>query len=85
MPLTPNVNPDGGFAVSDTEKVELFKNHLVETFPSHPDIQISEHTDLVNWNLDISLSVSLPTKYFTPNDIKFAIQKYDLKNLLVMI
>lgn len=79
MPLTPIANPDSGFALSDTEKTELFKNHLAETFTPHPDIQIPEHTDLVNRNLDIPLTVTLPAKYFTPNDIKFTIQKYGLK------
>lgn len=79
MPLTPIANFDGGFVLSDTEKAELFKNHLAEIFPPYSNIQISEHTDLVNRNLHIPLLVSLSAKYFTSNDIKFAIQKYDLK------
>lgn len=40
MPLTPVANPNGEFALSDTEKAELFKNHLAETVTPHPDTQI---------------------------------------------
>jgi hypothetical protein len=50
----------------------LFKNHFA----------YSTHIPTYNFSknyLDSPLPVSLPTKYFTSNDVKFAIQKYNLK------
>jgi len=38
-----------------------------------------EHTALVNRFLDSPLPPTLPSKYFTPNDVKNPIQKYSLK------
>jgi hypothetical protein len=58
-PLVPIINPRGGFASTDVEKAELFKEHLTGTFTPHLDIQIPSHTDVLNRLLDIPLPISL--------------------------
>lgn len=78
-PNTPLINPSGGLASTDADKAELLKNHLAKIFTPHSDIQIPQHTALVNRYLDSPLPPTLPSKYFTPNDIKNAIQNYSLK------
>jgi len=78
-PLVPIINPHGGFASTDVEKAELFKEHLTGTFTPHPDIQIPSHTDVVNRLLDTPLPIFPAVKHFSPGDVKFAIQKYSLK------
>ncbi|KAL4085043.1 hypothetical protein QTP88_027881 [Uroleucon formosanum] len=78
-PNTPLINPFGGLTSTDAEKAELLKNHLAKIFTPHSDIQIPQHTALVNRFLDSPLPPTLPSKYFTPNDIKNAIQNYSLK------
>jgi len=77
--LVPIINPNGGFATTDPEKADLFKEHLSETFTPHSDIQIPIHTDIVNRYLDIPLPISPAVKHFSPGDVKFAIQKHSLK------
>lgn len=76
VPITPIINSDVVYVYS---VAELFKSHLAETFTPHPDIQTPDYNDLVNQFLDILLLLSLPVKHCTPNDVKFAIQKYSLK------
>ena len=44
-----------------------------------PPPKHTQHTALVNRFLDSPLPPTLPSKYFTPNDIKNAIQNYSLK------
>jgi len=61
------------------KKVELFKEHLIETFTPHPDVQIPQHIDSVNRFLDIPFPLSPAVKYFSSSDVKFTIQKYSLK------
>jgi len=78
-PNTPLINPSGGLASTDADKAELLKNHLAKIFTPHSDIQIPQHAALVNKFLDSPLPPTLPLKYFTPNDIKNAIQNYSLK------
>ncbi|KAL4083691.1 hypothetical protein QTP88_029007 [Uroleucon formosanum] len=78
-PNTPLINPSGGLASTDADKAELLKNHLAKIFTPHSDIQIPHHTALVNRFLDSPLPPTLPSKSFTPNDIKNAIQNYSLK------
>uniref|UniRef100_A0A2S2P698 Putative RNA-directed DNA polymerase n=1 Tax=Schizaphis graminum TaxID=13262 RepID=A0A2S2P698_SCHGA len=78
-PNTPLINPSGGLASSDADKAELLKNHLAKIFTPHSDIQIPHHTALVNRFLDSPIPPSIPLKYFTPSDIKNAIQNYSLK------
>jgi len=69
----------GGYAFSDADKAELLKSHLAENFSPHTEIQIPQNIELVKQFLDIPLPLCLPTKSFTPNGVKFAIQKYSLK------
>ncbi|KAL4098126.1 hypothetical protein QTP88_022788 [Uroleucon formosanum] len=69
---------DGSFAVSDTEKAELFKNHLFNIFQPHQDI-LPANSNTVLRSLDMPLPPSPPVKYFSPSDIKFAIQKQTLR------
>jgi len=76
---TPIINSDGSFASSDVDKAELLKSHLAETFSPHIEVQNPQNTELVKQFLDSPLPLCLPTKSFTPNDVKFAIQKYNLK------
>jgi hypothetical protein len=78
-PNTPLINPSGVLASTDADKAELLKNHLAKIFTPHSDIQIPHHTALVNRFLDSPLPPTLPSKSFTPNDIKNAIQNYSLK------
>lgn len=78
-PNTPLINPSGGLVSSDADKAELLKNHLAKIFTPHSDIQIPQHTALVNRSLDSTLPPTLPSKYFTPNDVKNTIQNYGLK------
>jgi exonuclease III len=79
VPNTQLIKSDGSFASSDADKAELLKNHLPETFSPYTEIQTPQNTKLVKQYLDSSLPLYLPTKLFTPNDVKYAIQKYSLK------
>jgi len=78
-PNVPIKKSDGSLAISDIEKAELFKEHLANTFQPHADIINVENINLVETFLNTPLPMSLPVKSFTPNDVKFAIQKYSLK------
>lgn len=78
-PNTPLINPSGGLSTSDTDKAELFKNHLAKMFTPDFDIKIFQHITLVNRFLDSSLPPNLPLKHFTLNDVKNALQNYSLK------
>uniref|UniRef100_A0A2H8TKI9 Putative RNA-directed DNA polymerase from transposon X-element n=1 Tax=Melanaphis sacchari TaxID=742174 RepID=A0A2H8TKI9_9HEMI len=79
VPNTPLVKSDGSFATSDADKAELFKIHLADTFSPHTEIQTPQNIEIVKQYLDSPLPLYLPTKSFTPNDVKYAIQKYSLK------
>jgi hypothetical protein len=79
VPNTPLTKSDGSFTSSDADKAELLKSHLSETFSPHTEIQTTQNTKLVKQYLDSPLPLYLPTKSFTPNDVKYAIQKYSLK------
>lgn len=78
-PLVPIKNPHGGFANTDAEKAQLFKDHLTDIFTPHPDIHIPLHTDTVKRFLDVPLPLSPAVKHFSPSEVKFTIQKYSLK------
>ncbi|KAL4141492.1 hypothetical protein QTP88_004122 [Uroleucon formosanum] len=78
-PMVPIKNPHGGFATTDAEKAQLFKDHLTEIFTPHPDIHIPLHTDTVKRFLDVPLPLSPAVKHFSPSEVKFTIQKYSLK------
>ena len=74
--IPPIRKTDGSFASSDLEKAELFKNHLYDTFKPHPEITEQENINTVQMFLDSPLSLTLPVNHFTPNNLKFTIQKY---------
>jgi hypothetical protein len=78
-PFVPIINPHGGFACTDAEKAELFKDHLTEIFTPHSDIQILQHIDSVNRVLTTPLFPTIPVKHFFLNKVKFIIQKHSLK------
>ena len=75
---TPIKKSDGSLAVSDAEKVELFKNHLFNVFQPHQDIPPVNSSAVYSY-LNMPLPPSLPVKHFSPSDIKFAIQKCTLR------
>ncbi|KAL4089046.1 hypothetical protein QTP88_024124 [Uroleucon formosanum] len=76
----PIKNPDGSYVISDSDKAELFKVHLFGIFQPHPDIYSQTNTSVVEDFLNsLPYLPSNPIKHFTPNDIKFAINKYSFK------
>uniref|UniRef100_A0A2S2Q5M2 RNA-directed DNA polymerase from mobile element jockey n=1 Tax=Sipha flava TaxID=143950 RepID=A0A2S2Q5M2_9HEMI len=76
----PIKNPDGSYVTSDADKAELFKVHLSDIFQPHPDIYSQTNTNIVEDFLNSPPYLpSNPIKHFTPNDIKYAINKYSLK------
>jgi len=79
-PNVPIKKKDGSFAISDTDKAELFKLHLSEIFQSHPDIVSPNNINSVEEFLNSPLPVAHPVKHFIPNEVKYAIDKYPHKN-----
>jgi len=77
-PNLPIKKSDGSLASSDSEKADLFKLHLSDTFQPHSDISNDAHMNLVEEFLNFPLPISLPVKPFTPNDVKYTIQKSSL-------
>ncbi|KAL4113853.1 hypothetical protein QTP88_017414 [Uroleucon formosanum] len=78
-PNVPIKNNDSSFAISDAYKAELFKLHLSEIFQPHPDIASPNNINSVEEFLNSPLPVAHPVKHFTPNEVKYAIDKYPLK------
>jgi len=64
--------------VSDTDKAELFKNHLFNVFQPHQYI-LPANSDTILSGLNMPLPLSSPIKHFSPNDTKFAIQNHTLR------
>jgi hypothetical protein len=69
---------DGSFAIIDSNKAEVFKQHLLEIFVSHIDIYFPQNLNSVKEFLIAPLPVSLPVKHFTPSEVKYTINKYSL-------
>ncbi|KAL4136299.1 hypothetical protein QTP88_007847 [Uroleucon formosanum] len=67
---------NGTHASKDSEKVELFKTHLHNTFQPHDNIINFDNINTVNQFLDTPFPLSTPVKHFSPNDVKYIIQKY---------
>ncbi|KAL4105226.1 hypothetical protein QTP88_020488 [Uroleucon formosanum] len=80
-PLSPTYAQatSGSFAISDADKAELFKLHPSEIFQPHPDIASPNNINSVEEFLNSPLSVAHPVKHFTPNEVKYATDKYLLK------
>lgn len=64
--------PTGEWAKTDTEKAELFAQHLYETFQPH-DMHHPSHPDIESF-LESPLPLSLPPKHASPNEIVQLIQ-----------
>jgi len=77
-PSTPLKKSDHTLASSDTDKAEVLKTHLQETFQPHHNIVIPQCIDEVKAGLDLPPTSNNFEKYFTPNEVKQAIQKYSL-------
>jgi hypothetical protein len=70
------IKHDGSLTSSDSEKAELFKIHLSEIFLPHPDIFDPDTILLVNRSLNVPPQSAPLIKPFSPNDLKYQIQKY---------
>jgi hypothetical protein len=69
---------DGNYASSDSEKAELFKNHIFNVFQPNQDVS-KTNTNTVLKYLDLPFPNTPPVNHFSPSDIKFTIQKYCLE------
>lgn len=67
---------NGTYASKDSDKAELFKTYLYNTFQPHENIINYNNINSVNQFLDTPLPLSTPVKHFSPNDVKYIIQKY---------
>lgn len=65
-------------AVTDSDKTEVFKQHLSDIFVPHSDIYSPHNLNCVEEFLNAPLPVCLPVKHFTPNKVKYTIDKYPL-------
>lgn len=69
------------FAISDTNKSELFKNYLSDIFKPHSDIYSPDNINSVKEFLNPPQPVSYPIKHFTPNEVKYVVNKYPLNKI----
>jgi len=76
----PLIKHDCSLTSSDSEKAELFKLHLYYDILPHTDIFDPDTMLLVNRSLNVPPQSSLPIKAFSPNDLKYQIQKYPKNN-----
>ena len=75
----PLKNPDGSWAINDSEKAELFQNHLTEVFKPHINIENqSISNDVTNYLLS-PLQMSLPPKAFSPAEVEHCISTFPPK------
>jgi hypothetical protein len=63
-------------AITDSDKAEVFKQHLSDIFVLHSDIYSSHNINTVEEFLNAPLPVCFPVKHFTPNEVKYIIDKY---------
>ena len=66
---------DNSWAVSDTEKANLFGQHLSQTFTPHDITLNPTQSQIVTHSLESALPVSLPAKHTSPGEIEFIIKK----------
>lgn len=73
--VPPLKNPNNTLAITDSEKANLFGNHLSEIFQPHSDTNynIKTHINNVQTFLNSPLPMSLPAKPITPQEIKYYI------------
>lgn len=63
-------------AITDLDKAEAFKQHLSDIFVPHSDIYSPQNINTVEEFLNAPLPVYSPVKHFTPNEVKYTIDKY---------
>ncbi|KAL4089526.1 hypothetical protein QTP88_024547 [Uroleucon formosanum] len=68
---------DGSLAINDKEKAETHRQHLSEVFTPN-NFTIPSIENKIYDFLDSPLPMTLPPKPFTPNGIKYHIQKFPL-------
>jgi hypothetical protein len=73
--LPPLRDPDNTFAISNTDKANIFTPHLAENFSPHPDITILKHTNHIKQLLDTTLLMAFPTKHSSLSELLFIINK----------
>jgi hypothetical protein len=71
----PLKNPDGTWAINDSEKAELFQNYLTEVFKPYTNI---ENQFILNFLLS-PLQMSLPPKAYSPIEVKHCISNFPKK------
>ena len=69
---------DGTWAINDSEKSEIFRQHLSSVFQPNANPLPPFNEDEVTQFLSIPLPVSLPPKCFSPNEVKTLIHKFPL-------
>jgi len=62
-------------AVFDTEKANLFGQHLSQTFTPHDITLNPTQSQIFTHSLESALPVSLPAKHTSPGEIEFIIKK----------
>ncbi|KAL4104678.1 hypothetical protein QTP88_019960 [Uroleucon formosanum] len=67
-------------AITDLDKAEAFKQHLSEIFVPHSDIYSPQNVNTVEEFLNAPLPTCSPVKHFTPNELKYTIDKYPPPN-----
>jgi len=75
-PNTPIKKPDGSMAITDLDKAEAFKQHLSDIFVPHSDIYSPQNINTVEEFLNTPLPTCSPVKHFSPNEVKYTIDKY---------
>ncbi|KAL1460251.1 hypothetical protein WDU94_012177 [Cyamophila willieti] len=73
--VPPIRKPDDTWAKKDSEKSDLFADHLIEVFKPFPaDADSVRHEEEIIKFLDVPCPLSLPTKPITPADIYFTLK-----------
>jgi hypothetical protein len=72
-------HPDKSLDKTNLEKSNLFASFLENNFIPHPDVNNIDHISYVKKTLTNFLPISLPTKYTSPSEIQFIINKLSNK------
>jgi len=72
---------NGGWPHSDEKKVNIFSNHLLNTFEPHNNIVTSEKLNKVHSYLDAPLQISVPFKPISSGEVQYVISKFPRKKL----
>jgi len=65
--LPPLTKTDNSITITDEDKAETFRQHLLEIFKPHPDINNPDLTSKVTQSLNCPTTLHLTEKCFTPN------------------